>query len=161
MLCSGNIFGKRRVRVAVIAIGVESRRRNSVHRVRADKFLNVHHIVVAGIFCAGAGPENTLRLRALCRKLLPAIGAEDVLVAFIGLLAVSNRHLAQNTFQFFLFAPAGSSFETGNYTRVHQSINAADEEACHTGHFADVAAMSCELLQTSDVGFRHFFVYLL
>ena len=58
------IFGQALTRLAVIAEGVKRGRRDGVDGVGADQFFDVDDVAVILIFGAGAGPENTLRLRA-------------------------------------------------------------------------------------------------
>ena len=64
-LAAVDVFGETVAQLAVVAERVESGRRNRVDGVRADQFLDVHDVAILGILGAGAGPQNTLRLRAL------------------------------------------------------------------------------------------------
>src|SRR5580704_19274289 len=60
-------------RMTVIAESIEGCRRNGVHSVGPDQFLDVHHVAVVRILGAGAGPENALCLRTLRRQFPPAV----------------------------------------------------------------------------------------
>ena len=67
-----DVFGQAVAQLAVIAESVEGGRRNGVHGVGADQFFDIEHVAILRIFGAGAGPQQALRLRALCRERLPA-----------------------------------------------------------------------------------------
>ena len=77
VLAAASTFSVRLLReLAVIAEGVKGGRRNGVNRVGADQFFDVEHVAILRVLGAGAGPQQPLRLRALCRKRLPARSAE-------------------------------------------------------------------------------------
>src|SRR5436305_7216425 len=59
--------------LAMIAEGIKSGWRNGVDRVRADQFLEVHHVSVIRILGAGAGPQQALSLRSTARQSLPTV----------------------------------------------------------------------------------------
>jgi len=77
-------FSEALVRLAVIAEGIERRRRNGVDCVRADEFFHIDHIAIVGIFCAGARPEDALGLRSFGGEGFPADTGENALVGLVG-----------------------------------------------------------------------------
>src|SRR3984885_15682244 len=60
--CAGYILGQTLPQFAMIAKGVDCRRRHCVNRIGSDEFLDIENVAVRRILCAGAGPEHTLRL---------------------------------------------------------------------------------------------------
>src|SRR5205809_475085 len=73
-----DVFRQTLAGVTVVSEGIECRGRHRVYGIRTDHFFDVHHIAVAGILGAGAGPEHALSLRAFRDELLPSISAENL-----------------------------------------------------------------------------------
>src|SRR5258705_9920871 len=75
----------------MIAERIESRRRNGVDGIRPDQLFHIHDVAILWIFCAGAGPEQTLRLRAFGGQSFPSRTAKKFLILAIGELRISDR----------------------------------------------------------------------
>ena len=89
-VCGGHlVFGQACPRPAVIAKGVKRGRRNRIYRIRPDQLLDVDNITITGVFCAGAGPEQALRLRTSGGQGLPSRPAEELLIALVVSLALA------------------------------------------------------------------------
>src|SRR5207237_8017361 len=73
-----DVFRQTLAGVTVVSEGIECRGRHRVYGIRTDHFFDVHHIAVAGILGAGAGPEHALSLRAFRDELLPSLSAENL-----------------------------------------------------------------------------------
>src|SRR5437016_4144298 len=73
-----DVFRQTLAGVTVVSEGIECRGRHRVYGIRTDHFFDVHHIAVAGILGAGAGPEHALSLRAFRDEFLPSISAENL-----------------------------------------------------------------------------------
>src|SRR6202007_1162290 len=99
------------------------RRRKGVDGVRADQLFDVKHVAILWILGAGAGPEETLRLRAFGGEGLPARAAEKFLILLVGDPGIGNGHLAAETFEQRLLAGIRSRLELFFDLAVNQGID--------------------------------------
>ena len=89
-----DIFGQAGAQLAVIAESVEGGRRNGVDGVRADQLFDVDARRDSLILCAGAGPQQALRLRAFGGERFPSRAAEQLLIFLVGEFGVGDGHFA-------------------------------------------------------------------
>ncbi len=150
-----NIFFEARARLSVVAECVVGGRRNRVHRVRPDQFLDVQNIRELGILRACAGPEYALRLRALGGKGCPSRPAENFLVALVGQLRVGDRYFTHQFPKRSLFGRVLRFLDSICDLAVDQSIDAADEKARDASDVAHLAACLRERLKPRDICLGH------
>ena len=161
LLCAGQVLRQTLSWLAVIAESVNRGRRDGVDRVWPDQFLDIDDVTVVRILGAGAGPEYPLCLRAFRSQRFPARSGENLLVSLVGQLAIRDGNLAENALQLAFARRVAFLFDLFVQQRIHERVNAADEETGHTGHLADVSAARRELLDARDIGFRHPLINLL
>src|SRR5262249_37476115 len=133
-------------------------RRNCVNGVRPDEFLDIEHVAVFGILCAGACPEQTLGLATVCGERLPAGSAEKLLILFVGAAGVSDSNFAMERLEEGLFARVGFGLEHSVDFAVDERINAADEEAGNAGDVRNVLALGYTSFQSREISFCDLFV---
>ena len=148
-----DIFLKAVARLAVIAEGVERRRRHGIDRVGADQLLDIEHVAIVLVLGAGRGPQQPLRLGALGRELVPARAGKQLLVFLIGELGVGDRDLALQRGQPLLFG-AGRWRLRDLFVEllVDRAVDAADEEAGDAGDMGGIAALGDVFFQAGDIG---------
>src|ERR1041385_7951233 len=133
--------------MAVIAVGIEGRRRNRVDSIRTNQLLDVHDIRVHGIVGAGAGPEHALGVSSLSSQFLPTVGAENSQIALICQLAVGNGDFSLDTLQCGLLLRTFRRFKFSFNNLVDRRIDTADEETSDACHFAYITAGGRKLLE--------------
>ena len=121
----------------MIAERIECGRRNGVHRIVANQFLDVNHVAVLWILRACAGPEYALAFRATLRQRIPARAAEQLFILCVGELRVGDCHLALDALQQSLLAGVAGGLHLRGYGVVDCGVDAADEEAGDAGDTAD------------------------
>jgi len=114
---------------AVIAERINRRRRNRVHRVRADQLFDIHDVPIFWILGAGAGPKQPLRLSALGRQGFPARAAEQLLILLVGELGVGDSHLAAEAFEQLLLTGVRRGLEFFVDLAINKSVYAADKKS--------------------------------
>src|SRR5579872_6503022 len=67
-----DVFGDRVAKAPMIPERDGGRWWHGVDRVRPDQLVDVHHVAVFRILCAGARPKEPLRPRAFCFQRLPS-----------------------------------------------------------------------------------------
>ena len=150
-----HIFHEACARPPVVAKRVEGRRRDRVDGIGPDQLLDVDDVAVVGVLGSRACPEQPLRLGALGGQGLPALPAEELLVALIGQLGVGNRDLADQAAQQACLVRVRRRLQPRRDERIDRGIDPADEETGDAGNSLQVAAACGILLQACNVGFRH------
>src|SRR5580704_16597228 len=132
----------------MIAEGVESRRRNSVHGISANQFLDVDDVAILWVLRSGAGPEQPLRLRAFGRQSIPTRAAKEFLIFLVGKLGIGNSDFTVETFKQGLLCRVRGCFQFFVNLAVDEGIDTADEEAGNAGDVTDVLALGRASLQS-------------
>ena len=148
-------------RLAMVAECIERCRRHGVDGVGADQFLDIQHIAVVLVLGAGGRPQQTLRLGALGRELLPAGACEQPLVVLIGQLGVGDGDLALQRAQPLLLAGVIGPRDLVVELLVDRGIDAADEERGDAGDRRGIAALGDVFFEARDIGLRHLAIDLL
>jgi len=156
-----DIFFETVARDAMIAEGVERRRRHGVDRVRADQFFDVKHVAVILVFRAGRGPQQPLRLGALFLEAFPARARKQMLVFLIGELGVGDRDLALQRGEPLLLAWIVRPCDLFVELFVDRAVDAADEKAGDAGDMGWIAAAGDMFLKTGKVGLGNLDIGLL
>ena len=156
-----HVFGQALPQLSMIAEGVQGRGRHSVYRVFPNQLFDVHHIPIAGIFCARAGPQYALGLRTLRRQGLPTRSTEDSQIELIGELPIRDSNLAQQALRQCLLLRIRSFLQRIANDGIHQRVNPADEETGHAGHLADVPTAGRKLFQARNVSLSNLLVNFL
>src|SRR6202040_4428832 len=110
-----------------------------------------------GILGAGAGPEESLGLRALRGESLPARAAEEFLIFLVSELGVGDGDGAMETFEK-SFGIADGGLQQGVDLGIDEGVNAADEETGDAGDLVDGLALGGAGFKSGDKGFGNFFV---
>ena len=119
----GHILGQGLGNRAVIHEGRDRRRRRGVHRLRAQQPIDIDRVRVLGVLGAGAGPQQTLGLRALAVQRFPTRALHHLGPMVVGQLGIRDRRRAQQA----RLARAIQLF-------VDRGINARHKEARHAGN---------------------------
>ena len=114
-----DIFLETGARLAVVAECVKGGGRNGIDRIGADQFFDIQHVAIGGIFRAGAGPEEALRLAPRCARACQRGPLEDFLVALIGEFGVGDGDFALQ-----------AAAERRDRSRVRRILDALGESGC-------------------------------
>ena len=136
-----DIFLEAVAQLAVVAEGIERRRRHGVDGVGADQLLDIEHVAVVLVLGAGRGPQQPLRLGALGRELVPAWPGEQPLVILVGELGVGDRDLALQRGEPFLLGGIVGLRDLLVELLVDRGVDAADEEAGDARDMGGIAAL--------------------
>ena len=147
-----DIFLEAVARLAVVAEGVERRRRHGVDRVGADQLLDIEHVAIVLVLGAGRGPQQPLWFCAFGRKLVPARSGKQLFVFLIGELCVGDGDLALQRGQPLLLAGIVGARDLLVELLVDRAVNAADEEARDARDMGGVAAGLDVFFQPREVG---------
>ena len=146
-----DIFLEAVARLAVIAEGVERRRRHGVDRVGADQLLDIEHVAIVLVLGAGRGPQQPLRFCAPGRKLVPARPGKQLLVFLIGELRVGDGDLALQRGQPLLLAGIVGAGDLLVELLVDRAVDAADEEARDARDMGGIAAGLDVFFQSREI----------
>src|SRR6266478_1447572 len=153
-----HVFGEAGANLSVIAEGIKCRGRNGIHRIGANELFHVNHVAVLWILGAGAGPQKTLRLRALGRQGFPTRATEEFLIFLVSEASVGNRHFSLETLKESLLRLVRRGLYFFIEFAVHEGVNAAHEEACHTRNMADVLTFRGAGLESGKERFGNLFI---
>src|SRR5581483_3338121 len=137
--------------LAVLSEGRERRGWHGVDRLRTDELLDVVRVGIARVLGRGARPQAALRARAGLPQRLPARTAEELLPALVRDLGVGDRGLAVKPLEAALLRGVARRVDLLGELLVHLGVDAADEEARHARHLAEVAAALAQLLEARQV----------
>ncbi len=139
---------------AVVAEGLDGRRRHGIDGVRANQRLGVEHVPVLGVLGARAGPQRPLQRGAGLAQRGELLAAEMPLEGRVGEAGVGDRRLAEQAPELRgVAARREPLIEQG----VHRGVHPAHEEG---GHRVDVQRLARGVapLQAADVGGDHLLV---
>ena len=145
----------------MVAKCIEGRRRNRIHRIRADQFRHVIRVGKCRIFGARTSPKHALRLRSTSCQRSPTRAAEDLLVTLISQFRIGDRNFAFQTTQCLQIGGIGRFLDFVTDLAVNQGIDPADEETRDAGHAAQISAFLGKLFQPRYVRFRDALVHFL
>ena len=155
-----NVLVEAAPHLAVLAESGQGRGRHSVHRVGTYQLFDVVRVRIARILRRGARPEAPLRAGAGLAQLVPARSGEELLVVLVGQLRVGDGGLAEELVQSALLLRILRLVDLLGKDLVDLRVDAADEEARHAGHLAEVATLLVQLLQPGQVSLDHLGVAL-
>ena len=139
-LCILDVLLEAVARRAVIAEGVERRRRHRVDGVGTDQLLDIEHIAVVLVLGAGGSPQQPLRLCAFGGELVPARAGKQPLVILVGHLGVGDGDLALQRGEALLLGRVVGRGDLVIELLVDRAVDPADEEGGDAGDAGGIAA---------------------
>jgi len=126
----------------VIAERINRRRRNRVHRVRADQLFDIHDVPIFWILGAWCWPKAAVASEApLAARLSKRGAAEQLLILLVGELGVGDKPPCREAFEQLLLTGVRRGLEFFVDLAINKSVYAADKKARHAGNVADVLAL--------------------
>ncbi len=147
-----DIFLKAVAHLAVVAEGLERRRRHGIDGVGADQLLDIEHVAIVLVFCAGRGPQQALRPCALGLELLPARPGEQALVFLIGEFCIRDGDLAFQRRKPLLLGRIVRLRDLLVEQFVDRTVDAADEETGDARDMGGIATAGDVFFQSSQIG---------